>query len=259
LSFPLYVINLEASRQRYDDLCAHLRGLDLGFERVAGVDGRRIDVSTYPYYDDVSMRAVMGRSLSSGELGCALSHRKAIQQFVKSGEPWAVILEDDARLGPNSRALVIQMVAWLTDRHPGWRLVNLGHPVIKHYSPLTELRTGNMTHLLVAAHYYPMGAFALLWSRRGALDFLERSETVCLPFDSELQQWLCRAGEGYASSPPIASVSSAESDIDQVDNRGDRAPSRHDRDRFFRLKKYRRLWANHAAAILRQWRFERRR
>lgn len=61
------------------------------YHRVSAYDGRDDDLS------DI----IKGRypdMVSSGEIGCVTSHLKAIKQFYESGEPYAIIMEDDCDL-----------------------------------------------------------------------------------------------------------------------------------------------------------------
>ena len=38
----------------------------------------------------------MGRGIQPGEVGCYLSHKKAIEQFLSTEAPYAIVFEDDA-------------------------------------------------------------------------------------------------------------------------------------------------------------------
>ena len=43
-------------------------------------------------------RHLIGRNLSLGEICCALGHQEIYKKFLATSEPWALVLEDDARL-----------------------------------------------------------------------------------------------------------------------------------------------------------------
>lgn len=244
MTIPLFVLNLASSADRLESLRAGLDREGLVFTRIDAFDGRAIQPTSHPDYDDRAMRAVMGRPLLGGELGCVISHRRALQAFLDSGSPWGVVLEDDVTLGPAFGQMVGSIADWLDEYRPGWRVVNLGHPVVKYATVVRTFRDRSTDHRLMAAHYFPMGAFCLLWARQGAMELLAQGSSIRLPFDNGLQNWLCRAGGGYALSPPLAGVVNVPSDIDaslphQLVVRG----QRH-RDPWAGLKKQSRLWGN---------------
>lgn len=64
--------------------------IDLSFERVSGVDGSKVDPLTRFFSQTPS------RSLSDGELGCALSHISVWQKVASGDLDNALVLEDDA-------------------------------------------------------------------------------------------------------------------------------------------------------------------
>jgi glycosyl transferase family 25 len=254
VTLPIFVINLPHSTERLTDITEHLRGLNLEFQRVEAVNGHSAEASTLGEYDNHAMHRIMGRSLTPGEFGCVLSHRKALAAFLAGSEPWAVVLEDDAQVASSFPTLLPSVAHWLCQHRPNWRVVNIGHPVVKIYTALTSFQIAGNTHRLLAAHYFPMGAFALLWSRRGAEELLMRGSRVELPYDNSLQHWLCRDGEGYALSPAVVGVKSGQSDIDSIDGSPEHgiSPTRTERDLLYGVKKFRRLWINRLAAISRQ-------
>ena len=56
--------------------------------------GRLIDIEAFS--DDNLCKKQMGRGLQPGEVGCYLSHKKAIEQFLSTDAPYAIVFEDDA-------------------------------------------------------------------------------------------------------------------------------------------------------------------
>jgi len=80
-----YVINLDASPDRMTHARAELETRGIRPQRIEGLDGRQIDPNSYPGYDDARARAYMGRSMTGGELGCFVGHRRALAALVESG------------------------------------------------------------------------------------------------------------------------------------------------------------------------------
>jgi GR25 family glycosyltransferase involved in LPS biosynthesis len=52
-----------------------------------------------------------GRALVRTEIGCALAHRNALEDFLQSGQPWTLIMEDDARPRSDFYQLMHQFMA----------------------------------------------------------------------------------------------------------------------------------------------------
>ena len=66
--------------------------------------------------------AAFADTLSVGEIGCYASHMKAWDALLASRSPFALVLEDDARVPPDLADLVHEMIAVLP-KH--WDLVHL--------------------------------------------------------------------------------------------------------------------------------------
>jgi GR25 family glycosyltransferase involved in LPS biosynthesis len=66
-------------------------------QRISAVDGKTLKIKD-KIYDDKRARQIHNRSLKPAELGCSLSHRKALQAMIKNKDQLALILESDARL-----------------------------------------------------------------------------------------------------------------------------------------------------------------
>ena len=49
-------------------------------------------------YSRAAARVVSHRDLTPGEVACALGHRAMMAAFVDDGDPWALLMEDDARI-----------------------------------------------------------------------------------------------------------------------------------------------------------------
>ncbi len=123
---------------------------------MAASDGREADVRYRPRW-----RRWIGGQLGAGEIGCAESHRRALQRLVDSGARFGVILEDDAELAPDFRAAVEHLVS----RTAGWDLVRL-----EQRKPDALARTGLRLpagRTLVVPRNTTFGSTAMLYSARG--------------------------------------------------------------------------------------------
>jgi glycosyl transferase family 25 len=96
----IYVINLDRDTERMASLAGSLKALDLPFERVSAVLGK--EVPNWEKLVDVELYGARNRlpMPRPGEVGCYLSHLKAMEEFLRTDAPWCVILEDDVEIRP---------------------------------------------------------------------------------------------------------------------------------------------------------------
>ncbi|MEY3853812.1 MAG: hypothetical protein RI910_2792 [Verrucomicrobiota bacterium] len=96
----IYVINLDRDTERMASVHENLTRLGLGYERISGVMGK--DVPGWEQLVDAEAYAWRNRNdmPRAGEVGCYLSHLKAMETFLKTDAPWCVILEDDVEVLP---------------------------------------------------------------------------------------------------------------------------------------------------------------
>ena len=89
---PIYYINLDDQPERREFMENQFKYWEIeNYTRVSAYDGREDDLS------DI-IKGRYPEMMSSGEIGCTTSHLKAIKQFYDSGEPYAIMMEDDCSL-----------------------------------------------------------------------------------------------------------------------------------------------------------------
>lgn len=93
-SMQAFVINLDSAADRWAFLEKNFAQSELRLERVPAIDSKLL---AFPYHDfsEHSYRLLHGRTPNRSEFACYLSHRKALQAFLATGESHAVIGEDD--------------------------------------------------------------------------------------------------------------------------------------------------------------------
>lgn len=92
--YPMYLISLKVDQSRRQQLSARFPSHYESMELVEAVDGRELKAKEY--YEHVAIPTAEGhRLMVPGEVGCSLSHIKALSAFLESGAPAAMVLEDD--------------------------------------------------------------------------------------------------------------------------------------------------------------------
>lgn len=95
----IYVVNLDRHPDRLASIEQQLSALDLGYFRVAAVDGSKLSQEELDQvYDPELCKRSLGRELARGEIGCAMSHLSIYKQMLATQIPLACVLEDDAQL-----------------------------------------------------------------------------------------------------------------------------------------------------------------
>lgn len=182
-ALPVYVINLADDQARWEAILrsAKAHAPDFVLHRVEAVDGRKMG-ETRPGADLAAFLALQGRAMLPGEYGCYRSHLKALETFLASGAPHALILEDDVLFEPRSAARIQAVLEALPEagvvklvNHRTALLIGLGETAAGD-------RIGRTLH-------GPQGsAAAYLVSREGARRLLDELATMTRPWDVALER-----------------------------------------------------------------------
>ncbi len=96
VKYKIFVINLDKSRERLEQLSAGLSRVGLKFERISAVDGRLLDeTQILEHYSPSLNRKKYFVPLTKSEIGCYLSHLKTYKKITSENIDFAIILEDD--------------------------------------------------------------------------------------------------------------------------------------------------------------------
>ena len=239
-----WVINLADSTERMESAGAELGRAGFTVARVDACDGRGRPPDDFDGYDDALARRFMGRSLTPGELGCHESHMRALAAFLDGGDAAALVLEDDFRFTEGGAEAAKAVIAWMR-QNPRWHAVNVGASKRKITTPLAGLAGRE----LVRAHYFPMLAHAMVWSRAGAEALLARRHPVFCPAANMYRHVLTRSGRGLALYPPAAAADAFDSDI-TARSGGQRG--KRGRTALYGWRRQKRLWTEKLVALRHQ-------
>lgn len=181
LSCGIYVINLDRSPKRLEEISEQLARAGLSFQRVAAVDGKEATPEQLTQLDEASYQRKHGKSSLPGELGCYLSHVEAIRQFLQSGHSYAVILEDDAILEDGFS----QVVQYLSHHPKPWDMVKLSGV---HSGTPCAVSTINDQYRLSVMFSKCTCSSAYMLNRKAAEAYNQGLLPMSLPYDHEFDK-----------------------------------------------------------------------
>ena len=183
--FEFYVINLDRSQERWQRINAHLQNLGIVAQRVSAVDAAQYDsVFLSKHYSKNLNKEYFFIGLKPAEIGCFLSHRKALSAFIAdSKKKYAVILEDDVEFVSDPSQFVDQWCAVLNDNTP----VML--KLFKRRGISGELVDSCDQSDIIRPRLVPLGTQAQILNRSAAQALLMAFEEFSMPVDVAYQHW----------------------------------------------------------------------
>lgn len=175
------VINLDRSPERLVAMADRLRALDLPWQRLPAVDGRALSAWPPESVDERGYARWHGKPVAAGEVGCHLSHLRALQRFIDSRASHLLLLEDDALPGPDCRAVIEALL-----REAGrWDVVKLSGFHRGSPAAVAELLPG---HRLAVPFSRQGNTAALMFNRGAARAVLHALSPMRLPYDHALER-----------------------------------------------------------------------
>ena len=206
----VYWINLDRSterRKRMLDVFKHSFFDGLQLHRISALDGKDTTfLSTLKQIGNVELHG----KISPLEYACTLSHIKAMQSFVQSGEEVAIICEDDVSmdLNPTKR----QLETCIRKAPPDWEILQLYYFIGKENDLITPLYSENK----INNAFYSTLAYVI--RRKGAIRFLqELIPNRQIQFDPEIghtsDTYLYHKMKTYVYKYPLFSPTSIDSTL----------------------------------------------
>ncbi len=114
-----YLINLDRNPERLAFMRGQLDALGLPFERLPAVCGKSLSPERRAAgFSPVRSFIASKKRMSDAEVGVALSHIGCCRRLLASGEPCALVLEDDVVLGPGFCATLARVERFLDPERP---------------------------------------------------------------------------------------------------------------------------------------------
>lgn len=107
-----YVINLDCDIERLNFFKQNFARLNLQFERIPAVDGRKYSEEDYQQF--MRERPRKDKTWRRGQMGCFLSHYAAWEKIARGDERFGVVFEDDIHISDDLK-LVLDNDQWIPD------------------------------------------------------------------------------------------------------------------------------------------------
>ena len=158
---------------RGNELLQQLRSLQFDFKIIWGLEVSEFSNGFLDsMLDQSKSKLILGRKMSYGELSCALGHLEMYENFILTGKPWGLFLEDDSEILPGIEDVLLKLpnelspsiILLMSCLSADFRSSNpYPFPFLKHELKLTD----SMKFIGCATH--PVGAYAYLMNRSAAL------------------------------------------------------------------------------------------
>lgn len=185
-NWSILIINLSRRIDR-KQICSS-KFKDHPHQFIVAVDGNEL----------VETRSLNETTMLPGEVGCFLSHIKAIKRIAAKKLDYALIVEDDVIFSDGFSPSHVPDI--VLNAPSGWLAIALGNN-------LTPMQSQYKSYSLEILQHDLYGAYAILYSLHGAQEILRHFQgTVEESFDI----WLGRSIPMYFISPSIAFVEDVE-------------------------------------------------
>ena len=194
----IILINLDADTERRHRTEGRLQELGLRWERLPAIDGRRLLPEHEALVDRDAQAALGIRRVSPGAIGCWLSHRRAQQMIIESGDETGLILEDDIRIQDDLPEILNQVERGVIRDFEMLRIHRLKKK--EKYVPVRNIGNGRTLGLV---GFYDQGTQAYLITREAALRFIEAVPRMVYRTDTAINRYWEHGIVAYSLDPPV--------------------------------------------------------
>lgn len=189
----IYIINLPRQKSRLNSILSHLSKCSIPFNIIDAVDGTTFEEKQQSQHAPDALI-----KLSKGQIACYLSHIKAWNAFIESGNQFAWILEDDSRIKYIYARKLDRLINELNKIDLSWDFIYTyrGEPRVLVY----ELNRLNLQSFIdkfqrqsdyaISKHFTlnaPCTCSAgYIISRNGAAKLIKLSKQITLPIDVQI-------------------------------------------------------------------------
>lgn len=178
-----YTINLDAATQRWNHMRETFAETGIEAVRVPAVDGATLEFPGKSF-NEGRYRWLHGREVNRYEVGCYLSHLKAMMAFLSTSEEHALICEDDVVIKADLATVLAEALCY----SKFWNVLRLTGLSNGHGMKVAKLDEG---HSLCVNAGRMKGAGAYVVDRAAARAFTEGLLPMWLPYDHAFDREWC--------------------------------------------------------------------
>ncbi|WP_269931083.1 glycosyltransferase family 25 protein [Aminobacter sp. HY435] len=203
---PVYALNLDRSADRFASIVESAAEFGIEVTRVPAVDGRKLTKRQEAIIDVRHFERVCGKRALPTEVGCYLSHLKALELIAEGDQDFGVIVEDDIRFTQDFPAFVNDL-----GRVRGWDMVKLTYHRTSGYMKYLEM---DQKRSIGRCLHGPIGSgAAYAVTREAARKFLQSLRPMVVPIDVEMERGWAHGLAVFNVDKPVVSFSHAASTI----------------------------------------------
>ncbi len=206
---PIWVISLASAHERRRFVVEGFSALNIPFELVDGVDGVELTDAELAHCSRRRALLEIGRPMTRGELGCAMSHLLLYERMRDESIPVAVIMEDDVAPTP----ALIAVLAELHRLPADWDVVTL-HSLFDTADPVPVddgVIAGRFRVCRYRGPVYGTQCYAITLA--GARRALDAAYPVALPLDELLFRAFPAGLQIYGIEPKVVHEGQFESEL----------------------------------------------
>ncbi len=179
---PITIISLAKDEKRRRRIVQQCKTLGLNYKLFDAIDGNTLTQAELDkVYAEKNTISAIGRRLSRGEIGCALSHLSVYKQMLSENIKIMIILEDDAILSPKFKE-ALQIIDYLPKN---WEILLLGYICYgNHFWYKLPIKIPKLKWRIAKAIGVCYCTHAYIIRQDTAKKILTRTKKLCQPIDS---------------------------------------------------------------------------
>lgn len=172
------LINLDRSPERLIKMQERLACFKLTFRKISAVDGKNV-IFTEKEINTMEYERCHGKYVVPTEVGCYLSHYKALQSFLEGDKEFALIIEDDMEFRDDFPVVLNELIK----HHHNWDMIKLNGTDEKPLSITQKKILTNYRVVYSLSHQAKSGAYLI--NRYAAQNYLKELLPMTVPYDHE--------------------------------------------------------------------------
>ena len=198
-NIPILVVNLTRFKERRVYMQEQLDAFGVRYEFYPAVDGNALTPQQRACYSEEKSVRHTKRSLTNGEIGCALSHLQIYEKMVAEDIAELLILEDDAIIKKDFFPIIFQRAQWVP---ANWKMLHFSTEDIRlNTFPCYFIDTQKRYRLYRYTDIYN-GTFCYIINNETARWLIKKSYPIHCPADNLIGK-SCNVLPAYTITPCI--------------------------------------------------------